>query len=104
VNFIRPLEEHRTGRVNGYAAIGVSLRDRAAFYHDHYWTRMYVPSGFGRRLKFQQGLQHIGRSIHAQVAGFIGGGALRLGDDLQWANFLSARTARGDQAQYEGSR
>ena len=44
---------------------------------------MDVPSGFGARLKHQQGLERIARSIHVQVDMFFVAVALRLRNDLQ---------------------
>ena len=84
VNFIRHLEEHRTRRVHGHAAIAVSLRESAAFYNYHHGSRMVVPSGFAARLKHQLCLQYIARPLHVQVdSGVSDAEAFCQPDDLQ---------------------
>jgi hypothetical protein len=68
--------------VQGGTAIAVCLDESAALYHNDHRTWMYVPSGLGARLKYQQGLERIARPVHVQVYMFLSALALRLRDNL----------------------
>jgi len=98
VDYAGFFKKHRSGWMLRGAAIAVNFREYAGIHHDHYRSRMHVPSHSSSRLENQLSLQHIARSEHVQSDFVSGAVALRQGIDLQWTH-LGMCIASAEHAQ-----